>query len=377
MPIADHTEPYHNSRKRVVLIGPVLPYRGGIAHHGTMLYKTLRGKSTTKTISFSRLYPQWLFPGESDREPLQEDNLEPGVEYLIDSINPISWWQAAQQIRLFKPDLIVLPWWHVYWAICYYSLILLLRKSGAQIVVVCHNAVEHEDAKWKHFLRNAVLAKANRFIVHSAVDKENLQLLFPDKNCTIHPLPIYEQFPRVESLLPKRAKLELLFFGFVRPYKGLSVLLEAMTKAREEDVFLSIVGEFWDGYEAACDYIRLNKLEGNVELVNRYVSDQEAATFFERCDAVVLPYISATGSGIVNLAYHYDKPVIASRTGGIPDVVMPGRTGLLVDPGDSEQLAVAIRDAAAEITFFQPQAMAKMKARLAWDSYADAVLNGQ
>lgn len=363
-------------RPRVVFIGPVQPYRGGISQHGTMLHTELSKQTDCLTLSFSRQYPQWLFPGKSDKDPESASLLKENIEYTIDSLNMFTWWRASKRIARAKPEILILPWWHVYWTFCFGFMLYWLRDSAAEKVIIVHNLVEHESANWKQRLTKMVLSRADRFLVHSAADRDSLQTLFPQKPISVHPLPLSDQFPRVSSSAPRRASLELLFFGFVRPYKGLSVLLDAMVLLKDRDVFLSIVGEFWEGYEEAVNFITVNGLSQQIEIINRYLPDLEAAKHLERCDVVIMPYLSATGSGIVPLAYHYEKPVIASRTGGIPDVVVSGSTGRLVEPGNVEDIAAAIEYLLEGGTLVDPAAMAQMRAKLSWTTYARALLSG-
>ena len=359
----------------MALIGSISPYRGGVAQYTTVLFGALRERVECIGVSFSRQYPRWLFPGKSDKDQTKMDYREPDVEYLIDSLNPLTWRKAAARIRVFRPTLVILPWWHVYWSFCFAYMIRALKYDGIEIAVICHNATEHEETPWKLWLRNWALAGADRFLVHSLDDQAGLRLAFPDRPVTVHPLPIVDELPKADAVLPRRAALELLFFGFVRPYKGLDVLLAAMAELKSEDVCLSIVGEFWQGYEQAVAFVEGKGLEAQVEIVNRYVSDQEAAAWFERADAVVLPYLSATGSGVVPMAYFYDKPVIASRTGGIPDVVIDGATGRLVEAGSVEELVAVIKETTSGVSFYVPEEMARIKASLTWDGYVDELLS--
>jgi len=363
------------NRDRVLVIGPVLPYRGGIAQHTTMLHRALREQAECLTLSFSRQYPRWLFPGKNDKDKNLAGYQEPGVEYIIDSINPLSWVRALKRIKVFTPRVVIFPWWHVYWTPCFAWISKQLKKDNIEIVFFCHNAVEHEDAGWKRYFANFVLSNANRFVVHTVVDKETLVKRFLDIPVNIHPHPIYDQFPLSTKKLPRRAKLELLFFGFVRPYKGLDILLEAMVLLKEEDVFLSIVGEFWHGEGETLEFVKNNGIGNKVEIVARYVSDGEVATYFARCDVVVLPYQSATGSGVIPLAYHYEKPVIASRVGGLPEVIEEGVTGSLIDPGSSFQLAQTISDVLSNVITYSPKKILQMKSRLTWCSLAETVMN--
>jgi glycosyltransferase involved in cell wall biosynthesis len=360
-------------RSSVVLIGPTLPYRGGIARHTTMLHRALARQSRALTISFSRQYPRWLYPGKSDREDGMADHAEPGVEYLIDSLNPGSWARAISRIRTFAPETVVFPWWHVYWTPCFAWMARAVRKMGIEVVFLCHNSIEHESARWRRQLSSIALSKAHRFVVHTQADRKNLAAAFSSP-IRVHPHPTFDGYPDATVVLPRRARLELLFFGFVRPYKGLDTLLRAMAALRGTDVFLSIVGEFWRGEGEARQFVRDHGLADRVEFVARYVSDAEAAAYFARSDVVVLPYHSATGSGVIPLAYRYGKPVIATRTGGLPDVVVHGRTGLLIEPDAPADLAEAIAVVAHARVQFDPQAVAASRADLTWEGLAEAVL---
>ena len=361
-------------RASVVLIGPTLPYRGGIARHTTMLHRALSKQSRSMTISFSRQYPGWLYPGKNDREKGMTTLAEPGVEYLIDSLNPRSWTRAISRVKEFAPEAVVFPWWHVYWTPCFGWISSALKKTDIEIVYLCHNSVEHESSRWKQALSSVVLSKADRFVVHTQTDRKNLEASF-DTPVQVHPHPIFAGFPDHIAQLRRRARLELLFFGFIRPYKGLDTLLKAMVSLRNADVFLSIVGEFWQGEEEARQFVTNNELANKVEFVPRYVSENEAAAFFTRSDVVVLPYRSASGSGVIPLAYNYNKPVLATRTGGLPEVVVDGRTGLLIEPNAPKALADAIMAIANGRIEFDAQAIESMKLTLTWEALAKEILS--
>lgn len=362
------------AQDRIVLIGPVLPYRGGIAQHTTMLHRALRVEVDCLTISFTRQYPHWLFPGKNDKDDNLVCHIEDGVEYLIDSLNPMTWFKAIKRVREFEPRMVVFPWWHVYWAACFTLISKQLRKTGVEIVFLCHNVIDHEDTYWKRVIANFVFLNANRFVVHSRRDRCILNQRFPGCFVDIHPHPMFEHFPKPRIELARRAKIELLFFGFVRPYKGLDVLLEAMTLLKKENVFLSIVGEFWKGKTETLNYIATHGIAEKVEVVPYYVSDVDAASYFSRSDVVVLPYRSSTGTGIIPLAYHYRKPVIATRVGSLAEIVEDGYTGILIDSGKSGQLVDAVKKILSGDIGFSEEAIESFKKRLAWDSLANTIV---
>lgn len=362
-------------RRRIALVGPVFPYRGGIAQHTTMMARALQDVAELLVVSYRRQYPEFLYPGNSDRDSAAPNAGIGKLQYLIDSINPFTWRAAIQEIRRHKPETVIFVWWTFFWAPCVWFMARRLRKDGFRIQMFCHNAVEHDGAAWKAWLSRRALAIADSYFVHTNEDEKNLRQDFPNAVIGRHAHPIYDHFPEPTENLPRRAKTELLFFGLVRPYKGLDVLIEAMGLLQDEDVMLSVVGEFWSGREEIDNRIKALGLADRVVIVDRYVSDDEAANHFSRADIVVLPYISATGSGVIPLAYHYNKPVIATNVGGLPDVVEDGKTGWLVAPSSSEQLAAAISTKTNEPSAATVDAIGAIKQSLTWENMTEALVN--
>lgn len=360
---------------KLALVGPVQPFRGGIAQHTTMLHRALAPRSELTTVSFRRMYPKWLFPGRSQLEPGVASGREPGVQYLLDSLNPFTWRSVCHQLCDMKPTAVIVPWWTVFWAPWCLSTILEFKRRDIPVVLICHNAVEHETAKWRERLTRKVLRAASAIIVQSRRDADRLRRLFPAKPIRCLPHPIYNQFPQPQGTLQRRAAVELLFFGFVRSYKGVDVLAEAMHQLVGADVHLSIVGEWWLKEPALRQRLMAAETASKVEIVDSYVDEQTVAEYFSRADAVVLPYRGASATGVIPLAYHYCRPVIASRVGGLPDVVQHNQTGLLVPPGDAGALARAVRQLASG--YFVPDKSAiKSAARsMTWESFAHEVLD--
>ncbi len=359
---------------RVALIGPVLPFRGGIAQHTTRLHRAVGELSEVHTWSFSRQYPQWIFPGESDRDPSFQGHVEPRVEYSIDSLNPLTWKKTAAQIHEFNPQTLIIPWWTIFWAPTFRYFAKTLKSPEREIVFFCHNVIDHESSFWKTLLSKNVLKLADRFITHTRQDAKKLVSFLPHARVTVHPHPIYDQFPPAKGILPRRAKLELLFYGFVRPYKGLDQLIEAMGLLKGKDIYLTIAGEFWKGEEETRNRIIELGIENQVELRPRYHTDQETAELFHRADFVVLPYRSATGSGVIPIAYHYNKPVIASNVGGLPDVVKNNKTGFIIEKTTPKSL----RDVFIRLLNTPPEQMDthinNIKSYLSWRHMAEHIL---
>ncbi len=362
------------SPSRIALVGPVLPFRGGIAQHTTRLHRVLRQRLPLVTLSFSRQYPGWLYPGESDRDPEHEGHVEPGVDYVIDLLSPASWRRAVRRLLDSRVEGVILTWWTVFLAPCLGYLKRALRSRDVPVVFLCHNVVDHEGSAHKRLLSRLVLSGADGYAVHSRAEAERLERLLGHSRVAVHRHPLYDQYPEPTGALPRRGDLEVLFFGFVRPYKGVDVLLEAMARIRRRDVHLTVVGEFWQKKETILARIDALGLGASVDVVPRFVGEQAAAEYFARADLVALPYRHATGSGIVAMAYHYGKPVLATRVGGLAEAVIHEETGFLVEPDSPAALAdVLERVRRDELSAMRPRIDA-VKSEMTWEGLADAVI---
>lgn len=358
---------------RIALIGPVRPFRGGIAQYTTRLRRALAGRCTLQTISYHRQYPAWLYPGQSDREPGQVSHREPGVEYLLDALNPWSWRHAVHRIANERCELAVFDWWTLFWAPAIALMACGLRRRGIRVVFICHNLFDHDAGVFKRKLATMLLSPADAYLVHSAGQKASLESRFPGKPVVTHPVPPFDHFPPASASMPKRGRLELLFFGFIRPYKGLDILVDALARLADREVYLTVVGEPWLPADQLRQRIAASNAP-NVELHLDYVDDHAAANFFARADLVVLPYLAASGSAVAAMAFHYDCPILATRTGGFPDVVEEGTTGFLVAPGSAQALADVMRPLTRVRLAEMRVNVRARKSRFGWDSLAERLM---
>lgn len=342
--------------KKIVLIGPVYPYRGGISHYTGLMYRELSKHYEVEMISYKMQYPKLLFKKEqrdykNDSFKIDETN------FMIHTANPFNIIRTANYIKRKKPDMVIIQWWHPYFAPCY---ILLAKFMGKQnLTFVCHNVFPHERFPLDKKLTKLTLRNGKHFIVHAKEEEAELKQIMPSPDCRVTPHPSYNAFC-FEHMTKAQARERLglasdekvlLFFGFVRPYKGLKYLIHAMPKVKEGlgDVRLLIVGEFGSA-EDKEDYVRQIKdlaesdpeLESAIVIKDGYTPDREVEKYFAACDMVVLPYESATQSGIVQIAYGFGKPVTVTNVGGLPDVVDNGRTGYVIPPQDEKALAEAV-----------------------------------
>jgi glycosyltransferase involved in cell wall biosynthesis len=356
---------------QIVIVGPVLPYRGGIAQYNTLLSRAFASSDLAAGFfSFSRQYPRWLYPGASDRDSSFVGHAEPKVRYSIDSINPLTWWKTAREIAKQRPGLVVFHWWTVFWAPCFIIMIGFLRRRGFRVALICHNLVDHEASGLKAAISRRVIGMADAYLVHSSDHADILRREWPHKAIELHSIPIYGHYPPARGTLAKRGRIELLFFGFIRPYKGLDVLLGALKLLGDKDVYLTVIGEYWGNPKALVEQ---HADHPHVELHLRYMSDAEAAEYFERADFVVLPYREATPSAVASVAFHYDTPIIASRVAGLMDVVIDGQTGILVAPKDPEALANVLRTASRSQSQRLAEEVTRYKQSHGWHSLCAAL----
>ena len=333
---------------RAVLVGPAWPYRGGIAHFTAMLAREFGRRGHVHVVNFRRLYPSLLFPGRTQYDdsdsPMRVDS-----ERLVDSLAPWTGWRAGRRIAGLRPDVVVVQWWQPFFAP---SMRALARgvAHAAPVVFLCHNVLPHESRPPDRVLARMGLGGADAFVVQSREDGRRLEQLLPGARWAFNPHPIYDVFDRGRfDRESARAHLDLegdvvLFFGLVRPYKGLGTLLEAFARLLEvRPATLVVAGEFYEPREPYDRLVGRLGLEGHVRWIDRYVPDEEVEPLFRAADVVVLPYRSATQSGVVQTAFGFARPVIVTRVGGLPDVVRDGETGFVVDPDDPTALAVAMR----------------------------------
>ena len=370
-------------RKKIVLIGPVYPYKGGIAHYTSLMYRALCRKYDVVMVSYKFQYPRLLY--KKEQRDYSNDNFKiDDTNYWIHTADPFNWIGTARKINRLAPALVIIQWWHPYFAPCYWMMCRLLKNT--KILFVCHNVFPHERFPLDRLLTRAVLKRGSRYIVQSETDAEDLRTVVknPVFRQTVH--PTYNAF-KIAGISGEEArkmlgisqdKKVLLFFGFIREYKGLSYLIQAMPEVirQVEDTELLVVGDFSgpEDRQRYLDMIQEYALGDHVTVYDGYIPDQEVEKFFAACNLVVLPYISATQSGIAQIAYGFEKPVVATNVGGLPDVVDDGSTGYVVEAGNAAKLAEGIVDyfiRNREKEFAEN--IRKEADRFSWDRMADLI----
>ena len=306
---------------KITLIGPVFPYRGGIAHFDELLAKKLiEAGNDVQTISFKKQYPRWLYPGKSDKD-FSRGRERIDAKYLLTPLNPLSWNKAISEICHFQPQKVIITWWTTFWALAYQYIITQLRKKSILTTILVHNTTPHESAPRDRFLARMALKKADNFIVMTQKEKLRLLDLLPDINkIEVVPHPISRIFtPTGKNKNELRLKFGfsvdqqiMLFFGFVRPYKGLDDLLKAhkILITEGHKIRLVIAGEFWENATKYKEKIHSLGLTEFIKIINEYIPDDEAAQYFEMSDLFVAPYRDATQSGVIKAALGFGMPIV-------------------------------------------------------------------
>jgi D-inositol-3-phosphate glycosyltransferase len=368
---------------KIALLGPMYPYRGGIAHFLETMYWGLqeRGHEVT-ALTFTRQYPEKLFPGKTQLETGHVEHPVP-AERVLDTIEPLSWLKTIRRILREQPDVIVFKYWMPFFAPSLGTIVRDVRRRGVKAVAVVDNAIPHERRPGDRQLSRYLLSVCDGLIVMSDSVEQDVRSLGVQTPLIRVAHPIYDLFGAAPPSDEARSLFGLLqdepvllFFGFIRRYKGLHVLLEAMPQVVKAlpGVRLIVAGEF---YEDAAPYhalIARHGLDHHVLLHADYIPNDRVPAFFSAADVVVQPYVSATQSGVAQIAYNFDKPLIVTDVGGLAEIVPHEQAGLVVPPEDPEALAQGI------IRFFQENMAERLtagvreeKPKYSWDRLYEAV----
>ena len=336
---------------KIIMLGPVYPFKGGIAQYTGAMCTALSRENEVEAVSFSMQYPKLLYKHPQRDEQNTTFRFDPAV-FPLNTLSPLSWHKTVKQIKAGHPDLIIVQWWHPWFAPCYFTMLRRLRKT-APVLFVCHNVLPHEGFPLKEFLSRAVLRTGSAYIVHSGQDEEDLKRLVKDPLFVHAVLPTYNHFRKKNLSKPEARKAlgipdsreMLLFFGFIREYKGLKHLIRALPEIRKArpGAHLYVVGDFFENNREEYDQlIRETGVSSDLTLVSGYLPDDEVEPYFASADLLVLPYESATQSAVIQISYSFGLPVIATSVGGLPEVVLDGKTGFVVPPKDPQALAEAV-----------------------------------
>ena len=335
---------------KIAYLSTFYPFRGGIAQFNAALFNTFEDKHRIKAYTFSRQYPNILFPGTSQMVGENDPAEKIPAMRCLDTINPFTYGYTAKRINKFAPDLMLTKFWMPFFGPSLGWVAKKLEQAGTTNISILDNVIPHEKRPGDMAFTKFFLKHNHGFVVMSESVKNDLLSLKPDARFLFHPHPLYDHFgDKIDKIKAKEAlnispdKKTLLFFGFIRGYKGLDLLLETLN-ILPEDYHLIIAGEVYGNFDKYEALIQKYNLEGRISKNVRYIGDNEVPTFFSAADLCVLPYKSATQSGIVGISYHFDLPVIATDVGGLGEMITPHQTGMIIEKPDIDSIKQTIQE---------------------------------
>lgn len=344
--------------RKIIIIGPILPFTGGISHSNTVLCSNLVKSNEVCAISFSMMFPKLLYPGKSQKDGSYLDKTKFEQEFMLNTLNPFSWVKVALFIRKKKPDWLIFQWWHPYFSIVYSFISVfsrLFNSNKTKIGAVCHNVLPHEKGIVNQFIHKPLtkmfFLTINRVITLSESEKKEALLFLPKEKVgfivendlsMLFSKPIQKKEAMQKLDLPN--KKIILFFGAVRPYKGLEDLIAALSIAskKRNDLFLVVAGAFWKPVNYFEKIAKNFGVLDKILFIDKYVPDKEVPFYFCSSDLVVLPHRSSTQSAIPQLALAYQKPMVITSVGGNVSFVTEKKNGFIVPPASPKKLADAI-----------------------------------
>jgi len=376
--------------KKILILGPAHPYRGGIATFSERLASEYQSMGhQVRLFTFTLQYPNFLFPGKTQ---YSNDPAPPHLDIVacINSVNPYNWYKAGKQIAKEQADLIVVQFWLPFMGMCFGSLNHIIKRYSphSTIVALTHNVIPHEKRLGDYTLTKYFVQSCDGFVSMSKSVLDDLSVFTNNTHKTYSPHPIYDTFGLpVDRTTARKALTHLgiqttdkliLFFGLVRRYKGLDILLEAMgnEQVKAQGIKLVVAGEFYDDKSLYDDIITKHNLHKTVQVVPEFIATDAVKNYFCAADMVVQPYRTATQSGISQMAYHFECPMLVTKVGGLPEIVPHDKVGYVVPPNNSKAIAEALSNFFSDTekaNFFKKQ-VAIEKKRFAWEHMANAII---
>ncbi len=367
---------------RIAILSCFPPYRGGISQFNTSLYEELARNHDVAAFNFTVQYPGFLFPGKT--QYIEEEGYRPPFETtrILNTINPISYIRTAKAIRKWKPDLLVMRYWMPFFAPSQ-GYVARRLKRHCKVISILDNVTPHERMPFARVLTRYFLSGNHAFITLCNAVKEDLLSFDADARNIVSPHPIYSNFgDKIERAAAAKAlgldpqRKTLLFFGLIREYKGLDILIEAFSKL-DDSYQLLIAGETYGSFERYQSLIDACPNRERIHLFNRFIEDSEVAKYFCAADLCVLPYRSATQSGISSISYHFDLPMVTTAVGGLKEMIGDSGTGLVTDEITPDAIAGCIKTyfGSEDIRTGCIESIANEKRRLSWPTFCNNLIN--
>ena len=365
---------------KIAIVGPAHPYRGGLASIMETMAREYQARGyEVRILTFTLQYPSLLFPGKSQTvdTPAPEGL---SIERCVSTINPLSWWRVGRRLRRERPDIVLMKYWTPFMAPCFGSIARLARKNKhTKVICQIDNVEPHEHHLTDKMFNRYYLRSVDGFIYMSEQVHGELKA-YTSAPALFSPHPMFEHFgSRIErteackNLGLDPSQRYALFFGLIRDYKGLDTLLEAWARFRRSGHKLLIAGEFYASRDKYIELIKRLKLEDQIILHDHFIPDGEVRNYFSASDCVVLPYKTATQSGVTQIAYNFCTPIIVTRVGGLAEIVPDSRVGFVVDSSVEGVLDGLERIYAdGELEAFA-EAMTQERKRFSWKAMCDRI----
>lgn len=335
---------------KIVILGTAHPYRGGLATFNERLARQFQDEGHEVEVwTFTLQYPSFLFPGKT--QYTQED-APVGLHIVrkLNSCNPFNWIKVGHQLKNMQPDLIICCYWMAFFAPLYGTLCRIAHHNHkTRCIALVHNMFPHEKSALDKLFAPYFVRSQDAFVALSDSVVKDIHTL-TNAPATSSPHPIYDHYgPRMDkdsscqALGLDPAKKYLLFFGLVRAYKGLDILIDSLLQVKDEDIVLLVAGEFYENEQKYREQIELNGLKDRIVLRNEFIPDGDLCKYFGAADLIVQPYKSATQSGVTQVAFHFEKPILVTNVGGLGEIVHHGKMGYAVAP-QADDVAEAIND---------------------------------
>lgn len=340
---------------RILILGTAHPFRGGLAAYNERLARELQKEGHEVMIfTFTVQYPGFLFPGKTQYTDAPSPS-DLSVRRILNSVNPFNWVKTAREVSKYKPDIVLIKYWHPFMAPCLGTVAWLAKRNKKVktiIISIFDNVIPHERKPGDNILTKYFTGKIDGAIVMSGSVANDLRKFNLKVPVLYNPHPLYDNYGDLLSREYALSKLGLpedyyylLFFGFIRAYKGLDLLLEAINcpHVRNLKIKLIVAGEFYEDRNPYDELIRKHNLQGMISMYDRYIGENEVNLFFSAADLVVQPYRNATQSGVTQIAFHFEKPMLVTDVGGLSEIVPDKKCGFVVRP-DPAEVADAIAD---------------------------------
>jgi D-inositol-3-phosphate glycosyltransferase len=369
---------------KIISIGPAYPYRGGIASFNDRLAQQFTAEGhDIEIFTFTLQYPKFLFPGRTQ----YTDGPPPeGIRIFrkLNSVNPVNWIATGLKIKKEKPDILLIRFWLPFMGPCFGTIARLARSNKfTKVICIFDNVIPHEKRPGDIAMTKYFTGSIDGAIVMSQTVMNDLKTFRKEIPVTLSPHPLFDNYGarlgRGEALKALNLDPEysyLLFFGFIRSYKGLDILIDAFSdqRLRNRKIKLIIAGEFYEDDSPYKDQIKKYNLEDDIIFFDHFIKDNEVPLFFSAADIVVQPYKTATQSGVTQIAFYFEKPMLVTDVGGLREIVPDGKCGYVVNP-DPESIAAAIidyfdNDRSEEFT----AGVRKEKEKFSWDKMTEAIV---